>query len=145
MKLRGDILLLFTTILIYSCSNSDVTKPVSETEFTAYQISGCNKQSHFGKITDLDSCFNYTFDDSLKIDFCVVGNCCPDSNRFVTDYQISTDTIYVTVADTAENLCKCMCNYIVHLELSGLEKNEYLFYCDFDSLQFYRENIRNDD
>ena len=134
--------LLFSVFML-SCSNSDITKPVNETEFSAQQIPGCNKPTSLAKINYLDSCFAYTFNDTLKVEFCVAGNCCPDSNRFVTDYSISNDTIFVAVSDTAKNLCHCTCSYIIHLELTNLYEKQYLFYCDYDSMFLYKENIYN--
>jgi hypothetical protein len=117
MKKQLKLILLFSFSLVifsfYSCSENNVT----ETE---------NTQITF-------SCFAYSFNDALKIDFCVVGNCCPDSQRFISDYNISSDTIFVSVADTAANLCYCICNYTIHVELLGLTKDKYLFVCDYPS------------
>ena len=41
--------LLFSVFML-SCSNSDITKPVNETEFSAQQIPGCNKPISLAKI-----------------------------------------------------------------------------------------------
>ena len=75
MKLQKKIILyVFSAILIFACSNSDVTKPLSETEFSAYQIPGCGSNNILGKSSYLDTCFTYFYEDTLKIDFCVPGN-----------------------------------------------------------------------
>ena len=124
-----------------SCSKDSPTRSLEkEASFVSYQIGGCNHNS-LGKASFDDSCFVYSFDDTLKIDFCVVGNCCPDSNRFVADYKIKSDTLFVTVTDTSANLCHCNCNYTFHLEFSGLENDKYLFYCKYDELMEYKEQI----
>ncbi|KAB2844520.1 MAG: hypothetical protein F9K45_04845 [Melioribacteraceae bacterium] len=112
-----------------------------DVKFNSYQISGCN-HNLFGKKSAVDSCFVYSFDDKLEIDFCVSGNCCPDSNRFVTNIKLSSDTLFVSVIDTAENLCRCICNYIIHAEISGLQKENYIFYCNYDNQIIYSEQIR---
>ena len=86
----------------------------------------------------------YNFKDTLIIEFCVGGNCCPDSFRFASEINIISDTIFVSVVDTADNLCYCDCLYKMHLEINGLSENEYLFYCDFESHTEtfkYREQI----
>lgn len=129
------------TILSISCSENSLSDNNEEINFNAHQIAGCNNSNSLEKINFYNSCFNYTFDESLKIDFCVYGNCCPDSNRFIIEQNIKSDTIYVTVSDTAANLCNCLCNYKIHLELTGLQNDQYIFYCNFDSILVYTENI----
>ncbi len=137
-------------MLILACSEDNVTKSTeSELSFSYKQITGCNESTNqLAKSSYQDSCFTYSFNDKLKIDFCVYGNCCPDSQRFVVDYSIESDTIFVEVADTAENLCYCICSYAIHIEITGLERNRYLFYCNFPSEDsahygnlYYREYV----
>ena len=127
-----------------SCSDKNVTETVdADVVFSSNQISGCNS-SGLLKTTNEDSCFSYSFHDTLKIDFCVLGNCCPNSQRFESDYQIDSDTIFISVVDTASDLCDCICNYTMHAELSGLTKEKYLFVSDFSSRYAtlnYRESI----
>ncbi len=136
----GSILLVFL-LFVYSCTTDNSTAP-NEAGITikAYQVGGCNG-TPLAQAAYHDSCFAYTFGDTLQIDFCVFGNCCPDSARFVTNYKIKSDTIYVTVTDTAAKLCYCVCDYTIHLELSGLSGDSYVFYCDYDSVLAYREKI----
>ncbi len=136
---------MFSFIFLYlyfsSCSENSPTKTTDDTiKFLAHQIPGCNSLNLSRNTPTDSSCFSYSFNDTLKIDFCVPGNCCPDSNRFVTNYDIKSDTIFVSVADTAENLCNCICTYIIHLELIGLPGERYLFYCDYENL-IYREIV----
>lgn len=141
IKFNIVILILFSLLFVFSCTKNASTEPNEENvEFTAYQIAGCNNGG-LSKVNTSDSCFAYSFDDKLKIDFCVTGNCCPDSQRYATDYKIISDTIFVIVADTAANLCRCICNYSIHLELSGLSKDKYIFYCNFDDRIKYKEVV----
>ena len=141
IKLGSFFFIILLTVLHLSCNNEDfITPGKNEISFKAYQLGGCNSH-HLPKNAVQDSCFSYSFNDTLKIDFCVMGNCCPDSNRFVTDYKINSDTIFVNVADTAEKLCHCFCYYTIHLEMTGLTGNEYVLYCDSDSINVYEEKI----
>jgi hypothetical protein len=144
IKLGFNFIFLFSFIFyLISCSDDAPTKTTQEINFVSYQVPGCNPTSSLIKDSFIDSCFQYSFTDTLKVEFCVPGNCCPDSNRFVTNYSISSDTIFVTVTDTAAHLCHCICNYIIHLEISGLSNNEYLFYCNLQELEYNEIVIRS--
>jgi hypothetical protein len=138
---KFSMLLLSISALIsfISCTENISTKSEDAyIEFSSYQISGCNS-SPFSKVSENDSCFDYSFDDTLKIDFCVTGNCCPDSQRFVSYYNIKSDTLFVSVVDTASRLCHCICNYKIHLELLGLTNEQYIFYCNYGDVIEYKE------
>lgn len=125
------------TVYFASCSDDSPTKTTNEdVVFASNQIPGCNSTLSLSKLPSDSFCFSYTFDETLKIDFCVPGNCCPDSNRFVTNYNIKSDTLFVTVADTAENLCYCICNYTIHIEVTGLPNENYVFRCDYEDLVY---------
>lgn len=76
-----------------------------------------------------DSIFTYSFHNDLRLDFSSYGNCCPDSNRFIVSSIIRHDTILIAVTDTSENLCRCLCLYMVHSELKGLPLNRYVVQC----------------
>lgn len=138
IKTGTRLFLLFLAINVSSCSDDEPTKSDGkDIKFISYQAGGCNNEVSLAKKGSFnDSCFTYSFRDTLKIDFCVWGNCCPDSNRFDTNYKISSDTLYVTVKDTAANLCRCECNYIVHVEMTGLPNDKYLFYCNYYLLEY---------
>lgn len=134
----GVSLLLF----VFSCSKGDPTASLqSEINFTSHQIPGCNNNL-LSKVSAVDSCFTYIFRDKLEINFCVPGNCCPDSNRFVTNIKLSSDTLFISVSDTAENLCRCICNYTIHAEISGLSNKDFTFYCNYDDQIIYNEQIK---
>ena len=137
IKITLTIFFIFLTSCFVSCSEDSPIKTTNEDiVFTANQIPGCNGSFTLDKVSVSGSCFSYTFDDTLKIDFCVPGNCCPDSDRFVTNYDIKSDTLFVTVADTAENLCYCICNYVIHIEVTGLPNERYVFRCDYENLEY---------
>jgi len=93
-------------------------------EFQLYQANGC-QSGELSKAAVGDSCFNYQFDADLILDFRVSANCCPDSNRFVLSTDIRSDTIAISVQDTAANLCLCTCNYIVHAEFYDMPEDMY--------------------
>jgi hypothetical protein len=141
--MKKQILFCVSMITLFvSCSeNSTIVSEETNIEFSSHQIPGCNHSSTLEKTAVFDSCLAYKFDDVLKLEFCVYGNCCPDSNRFVTNQKIKGDTIFVSVADTAEKLCKCICKYLIHLEVTGLNRDQYVFYCNYDSLLEYKEII----
>lgn len=129
------IAIVFLLVLNF-CKESSVTP---EVKATLYQINGC--QPSLGKKANNllnDSCFQYTFFDKLTIDFCVNGNCCPDKNRFLITNKIFKDTITITVKDTADNLCRCTCNYIIHGEFESLNYNSYVIKCLADKNQNYK-------
>ncbi len=140
---------LLLSIYIISCSeNSPTENTEKQVEFSSHQISGCNNGGLL-KANANDSCFIYNFNDTLKVDFCLWGNCCPDSQRFVADYKISSDTIFIAVQDTEIHGCSCKCNYTIHVEFSGLSENKYLFYLDYpgmyqnDSLKYREFVVKN--
>jgi len=122
------VIILF--MLASTCSES-VTAIDENVQALLYQVPECGG-SGLAKDALIDSCFSYQFDTDLAVDFCVRANCCPDSNRFDLDYLISSDTIYVAVADTAARLCRCVCNYVIHAEFTNLMRDRYIFYCSYD-------------
>ena len=133
------IFYLLITLFIISCNDS--TAPTYKPNVVFKQIPGCNNSNLLK--TSLDSCFNYTFSNSLKIDLCVPANCCPDSDRFDYSYSLDHNTINLTVLDTAAHLCRCICNYVVEIEISGLSDNRYNFYCTYDDSVYYKEELIN--
>ncbi len=121
---RGVLFLAGLTLFSLSCVKS--TGPVYS-ELVAYQVPGCRGSA--GKVPSADSCFSYRFDEILFVDLCARGNCCPDSNRFLIRTAVRQDTIVATVADTAAQSCRCMCEYSLHFELTDLPFPSYLFIC----------------
>lgn len=143
MKLNLSALLLFlltVTVLFIRCE-SPLTE--SSEDGRIYQISGCNKT--FSRSPESDSCFTYTFGMILKFNFCVPGNCCPDSNRFSFTTGVFNDTISIVFADTADNLCRCMCNYTIEAEFKDLINDTYLVRCQRNNSAgihtIYRERV----
>jgi hypothetical protein len=123
-----------------SCSHQS-TNPENR-QGVIYQILGC--RSGLSKVSD-DSCFSYQFEKTLRLEFCLTGNCCPDSNRFRLSSKIRNDTIFVVAADTAAHLCRCVCTYKIRAEFEDLPLDHYVFYGmreDYSSrLVHYREHV----
>jgi len=141
LKISSFLLVLLLLLYLFSCTTDNSTNPEDGTiTFSAYQVGGCNS-TPLAKIAVNDSCFSYSFNDTLKVNFCVTANCCPDSQRFVAEYHIKSDTIFIEVADTAARLCRCVCNYTVHLDLVGLSNNQYFFNCNYDNRVVYNEIV----
>ena len=129
-QIIGLILFLFVSgVWIYSCDTP--TENDGTVTFSARQTSGCVRGVKGAKETECISYFKYSFKDTLKIDFMVWGNCCPDSNRFATECKVSAGVIVAEVKDTAKTGCYCNCNYIIHLDILGLKQDKYMFYLDY--------------
>ncbi len=120
--------LAFTFIVAVIFINCHDSALQPETAAKIYQDGKCNGSALF-KSAQGDSCFAYSFSNVLTIDFCVIGNCCPDSNRFTSTYSLTDDEITIKVKDTAPNLCKCLCRYIIHAEFYGLNSDSYKVIC----------------
>lgn len=112
-----------SAILLLSFCNDKSTQPQESVSLN--QIPGC-QHLRLNKSESSDSCFTYTFKKDLVLDFCASGNCCPDKNRFDLSSKIFNDTIQIVVKDTAQNLCKCNCNYIIHGEFKELPADRYV-------------------
>jgi len=116
-------LLILLVIAIAGCEKS--TGPESASS-TIVELPGC-RPALSKSASPNDSCFSWQFSGSLSVDFCVLANCCPDSNRFAMSHVTDADSIVVTIADTAANLCKCVCRHWVHAEFQDLALNKYRF------------------
>lgn len=114
----------FVALVIVGCEKLTAPAPP---QIIAYQVAGCNHPLHKGASSD--SCFSYQFHDVLLLDLCTSANCCPDSARFSIRNTISNDTIIVTLADTAGQLCNCVCVYKLHVEFHGLRNDSYQVVC----------------
>jgi hypothetical protein len=122
---------------LLACSES-TTKP--KTESLVYQVGRCQGSAGITALGE-DSCFTATFTQNLLIDFCLVANCCPDTNRFVLNTLINSDTILITAADTAASLCRCLCDYTVRAEFQNLPLSQYLVLCSYKDSIIYREIV----
>jgi len=137
------ILGIFIMINLISCSGS--VSDIDNESNLIYQVPGCQNSALMDN-TASDSGFSYSFGQNLIVDFYVSANCCPDSNRFELFDRICNDTIYVTVIDTADHLCDCICNYQIHFEKCNLPLNSYLFYCKYNdevlyAIRVFRKNF----
>ncbi len=132
-------------LLLQACLRS-TTDPGPASFFSA-RSSSCMAQP-VGSVHALDSVFIYSFKDSLVLDFSVIANCCPDSNRFSISQVTGTDTLVITVADTAMNLCRCVCPYLIHARFEGLPQDRYIVICricdegNFDDPLYLVEVVR---
>ena len=122
-----SFIIMFFFISIFLLIGCDQSVEPAKDKNSIIQIPGCDSTRLGKTLIPDDSCFSYQFYESLIVDFCVSGNCCPDSNRFSTNHTITNDTIIVAVADTAGQLCRCVCTYILHGEFHDLPGNNYLF------------------
>ncbi len=129
--------------LIVSCvTDHSVESGDSPSRFSFRQVPGCLATSNTRDATP-DSCFRYAFDDeTLSLEFCVTGNCCPDTDRFDVSIRVSQTVIGIAVADTAANLCRCICPYLLQVEIRDLMLNEYQVNCDADSVRLYSETVK---
>ena len=131
----GVLVCLILSLL--ACSES-TTKP--KTESLVYQVGRCQHTGGSAALAE-DSCFTATFAKDLLIDLCLVANCCPDTNRFALITLINSDTVLIVAADTAANLCHCLCNYNVHAEFHNLPLSQYLVLCSYKDSIIYREIV----
>lgn len=123
--------LLLCIFFAFDCKEQ-ATKVTEEKEVSfAFSSSGCYITRKMAKevSTSFDSLLSYSFTDKLIMDFSVLGNCCPDSNRFVVDCKVENDSIFVAVIDTAQNLCRCNCLYMIHVEILRLPLDKYVVRC----------------
>jgi hypothetical protein len=130
----------FLVVLCLSCKEK-ATNPETQTPISfSSQYSKCLSHG-LAKARGLDSLFTYTFVDSLVIDFSVNANCCPDSNRFIVTHSIGTDTLIISVADTARSLCNCICLYMIHASFGNLSKDNYTVRCRVGNSHGYDDPI----
>jgi hypothetical protein len=140
-------------ILAVSCNDKSTNTTEKEVIATLYQLPGCpSHSSSLNKVSTWDdSCFTYTFADTLKINFCLEGNCSPNHDRFKLTYNISNDTIYVAAADTAEEIANCFCPFTLYAEFENLPLEHYVFNVSYSKkgfsqiFTFYNENIYKND
>lgn len=121
-RMIGTCFFCLTLPTVFACDETTQPAPPG---VIALQVPGCQQRRAPG----LDSCFSYEFHEALTVDFCADGNCCPDSQRFAFTSAFLHDTIMVTIADTAAQLCRCTCPYVLRMTFNALPGNEYLFLC----------------
>ncbi len=127
-----------------TCTDRSAGPNSMNVKATLYQSGGWDSPGVLSEIEPSGSCFKYKFVDTLLVEFCLTGNCCPDSNRFSLTHEIRGDTIFVTSADTARNLYRCFCRYVIHAEFENLELNRYRFICarsDEGGRVYYVESV----
>ena len=115
------------TGFLLHCSEESSDAVNEDNTVVICQIGGCAK--HPASFYSPDSCLSYRFSDTLLVEFCLAGNCCPDSDRFLITTRISGDTIFVVAADTSGSNCYCECTYIIQARFTGLQLPRYVFHC----------------
>ncbi len=118
-------------LVCFSCTEESTNSDTQATLTFSYQSSKCLQG--LPKRSLFDSVFVYTFTDTLIMDFSVEANCCPDSDRFKVSWSIAGDTINVSVADTAQNGCRCNCPYMIHAAFGNLPNDHYVVRCVIDN------------
>ena len=118
----------FVCLLGLSCQ--DRTTGLGPQPLISFTATSSKCLSHGSpRINGIDSAFTYTFTDSLVVNFTVIANCCPDSNRFSISQVAGSDTLIITVADTADNGCRCVCPYSIHSCFANLPNHRYVVRC----------------
>jgi hypothetical protein len=130
------IFLFISLCTLTACKEKSVEVDQAKIPTFSYETSHCvSSAMPKGTIVFSDSVFSYSFSDNLIMDFSSIGNCCPDSNRFIVSHEIRQDTIMITAVDTAQNLCNCNCLYMIHTEVIGLPMDRYVVRCYLDREQ----------
>jgi hypothetical protein len=130
----------FIVILFFSCKDKS-TNPATQSSISfSSQYSRCLSHG-LSKSSGIDSVFTYSFTQNLIIDFSVFANCCPDSNRFNITNIIGTDTLIISVADTARSQCNCICLYMIYVEFGNLSNDHYVVRCRIGNSQGYDDPI----
>ena len=119
------VISFFIILIGYSCNDDPLT---SDNNVILEQIAGC-QNNKLNKSVSADSCFFYTFKTELNLQFCVSGNCCPDSNRYALSSKILKDTLEIAIKDTARNLCRCNCKYFINAQFQDLNSDRYIIKC----------------
>lgn len=127
------LLAVLAAVVFLNCKDD-----IMQSEITANinQVGKCNSQ---GLNKSASECFEYSFTNDLLIKFCVSGNCCPDSARFVTSYKISGEVITISIKDIAPNLCKCICNYTIQANLLNVNLDSYTIVCLQETIEGTKE------
>lgn len=128
MKYINKLVLLIAVMSLIAFFNCKDEITFSEVRANIFQDGKC-RGSALSKTSVADSCFNYIFSNKLSLDFCVIGNCCPDSNRFTSSYSVTDSEIVIRIKDIEPNLCKCICKYMMHAEIVKLRNDWYTVKC----------------
>lgn len=131
---------LFTNMIVgliiltsFSCKQNSTESLIDSVPSFSFRSSKCTGNVLLQR-TNNDSSFTYSFTDKLMIDFSVIANCCPDSNRFIVSNTFRDDTLLIMIVDTAEYVCRCLCPYFIHAEYENLLNEHYVVRCVFKNL-----------
>ena len=117
VKLPLSILLFITgMLLIYISIKTPENRILTQNGIIiTYNVSGCQNTR-----MEVPSTI-YFKNDTLIIRHSVNYVCCA---KIVPEVEIKDNIINITEINKGD-VCKCMCNYIVQINISGLEKKEY--------------------
>ena len=141
------LLLCASGLFLSTCSDNSSNLSDKQPSDSVVQIPGCSSHGLI-RLSSSDTSFAWTFTDRLVIDFCLTGDCTPDSIRFATSHSISSDTIYVVSVDTATYNQKCICVFIIHGEFENLPLDYYVVICSrvdngVETVSYNRDVYRN--
>jgi hypothetical protein len=137
-----QLLLVCISLSLVACKDKSANTNETTLPIFSYETSKCVTHGLAkGTETALDSIFMYSFDQNLTMDFSVLANCCPDSGRFILNHVIKMDTILITVIDTAQNLCDCICTYMIHTQFTDLPLDQYIVRCRIGDGQTFDDPI----
>lgn len=132
-------LIILFLVSFWGCSDKG-TVPDTSLDF---QASDCLKVNGLKKSYP-DSSFSYTFGDKLIVDFLVNADCLLFAPGLIMDYEISRDTIFVTVIEANPGFTDCLCPYMMHAEFNNLPGYRYFFICEFQNRIIYNELVIRD-
>lgn len=142
--MKTELLIISLSFLFTAACERQTTPPMqnnANVKADLVQLDGCQR-GNLSKRSEEDSCFVWSFKGhDLTVNFCVTANCCPDSDRFMLDYNIEDNLIQVTVIDTAGNLCRCICPYLIHTEFTELPLDEYIYKVDYNNQIIYNRQV----
>lgn len=116
-QIISSTLFLALGLLLIYLSNSSVIKTNSSVNNPAisYYVSGCQNTKTYVPTTV------HFENNTLIIKHSVSYVCCA---KIVPKVKITNDIINITEINEGD-VCKCMCNYIIQINISGLEKKPY--------------------
>lgn len=147
MKTIIVLFLLFTISSLFSCigdstsSNDDDNENI---EFYNVELKGCNNIEFFSKLTETndldtiiyekDTVIIKTANDTTTVSVNLHYIC---AWKFDHTYEITEDTLFLTIIDTCSTNCGawCYCDYIFDYKFSNLDREDMVYKAYFESLR----------
>lgn len=117
------------TLLLSSCTHQQDIKysPVSGKLTNNSECKSLRSVDIQSDGWDTSYCIQYTYNDSSKILYMkhinAMFSCCPDS--IFCEVYSSNDTITI-FENEKEDMCSCICQYDLDIELTGVERFQYV-------------------